>query len=288
MNYPKISIVTPSFNQGQFLERTILSVINQNYPNLEYIIIDGGSTDGSVDIIKKYERHLTYWISEKDSGQSEAINKGIKLATGEFITWLNSDDIIFKGALLEVANAIGNNKLINWLAGNIIWISTDDKIIKCRKGEKWNAMLPRIGELNIYGPSSFIKREILLQIGLLNIDLHYMMDTDLWWRLYKAGYKFYRLSKYIWGYRLHKNAKMSSHMFNESETKYKNHPVWEARKNEENFIRESYLTGINEFQKLIGQFILNMLRVLSLAYPISIVHSILYKDKDYSILTNGK
>ena len=104
MNYPKISIVTPSFNQGIFLEATIQSVLNQNYPNLEYIVIDGGSTDNSVKIIKKYEKYLSYWVSESDRGQSHAINKGFTISTGEIMGWLNSDDLYTSGALNHVAN----------------------------------------------------------------------------------------------------------------------------------------------------------------------------------------
>src|SRR5687768_13083798 len=104
MNSPKISIITPSYNQGRFIEETILSVINQNYPNLEYIIIDGGSTDNTVEIIRKYEQHLAYWVSEKDGGQSEAINKGFKKATGDIVCWINSDDFFMPGALSKVAD----------------------------------------------------------------------------------------------------------------------------------------------------------------------------------------
>jgi glycosyltransferase involved in cell wall biosynthesis len=105
MYYPKISIVIPSYNQGKYLEETILSVINQNYPNLEYVIIDDGSTDNSVEIIKKYEKYLTYWVSEKDNGQSDAINKGLKKCTGEIFNWLNSDDYLETNALFKIAEA---------------------------------------------------------------------------------------------------------------------------------------------------------------------------------------
>src|ERR1700682_4180145 len=99
---PRISVVTPSFNQGPYLERTICSVLDQKYPNLEYIIIDGGSTDESVEIIKRYKRHLTYWVSEPDAGQSNAINKGLRRATGTILTWLNSDDYYMTRALNSI------------------------------------------------------------------------------------------------------------------------------------------------------------------------------------------
>jgi glycosyltransferase involved in cell wall biosynthesis len=103
MNYPKISVVIPSFNQGQFLEETITSVINQQYPDLELFVVDGASNDNSVDVIKKYEQHLAWWVSEKDKGQSDAINKGFARATGEIITWLCSDDLYTPGTLHKVA-----------------------------------------------------------------------------------------------------------------------------------------------------------------------------------------
>ena len=105
--WPRISVVTPSFNQGKFIEETIRSVLLQGYPNLEYLMIDGGSTDNSVEIIKKYSPWLTYWVSEPDDGQSDAINRGLKMSSGDFATWINSDDLLCKNALVEHASRIG-------------------------------------------------------------------------------------------------------------------------------------------------------------------------------------
>ncbi|MEZ5010012.1 MAG: glycosyltransferase family 2 protein [Chitinophagales bacterium] len=118
----KISIITPSYNQAEFLEDTITSVLHQNYPNLQYIIIDGGSSDGSVEIIKKYENQIDYWISEKDSGQTHAINKGFSKVTGDIICWLNSDDIYFDYTLSAVANYFNENPDIDILWGDVFRI----------------------------------------------------------------------------------------------------------------------------------------------------------------------
>ena len=120
-NLPKISIVTPSFNQAQFIEETILSVLNQNYPNLEYIIIDGGSTDGSVDIIKKYADKIAYWVSEKDSGMYDAINKGFGKSTGEILAWINSDDIFFDNK--RKFNIVISNFAIHYLFANDLMLN---------------------------------------------------------------------------------------------------------------------------------------------------------------------
>jgi glycosyltransferase involved in cell wall biosynthesis len=114
--WPKISIVTPSFNQGQFLEATIQSILSQNYPNLEYIIMDGGSTDGSVEIIKKYERHLYYWVSAPDGGMYEAISRGMSIATGEIMAWLNSDDLYLPWALHLVASIMEELPEVEWMS----------------------------------------------------------------------------------------------------------------------------------------------------------------------------
>lgn len=118
-SWPRISIVTPSYNQAEFLERTIFSVLNQNYPKLEYIIIDGGSTDGSVEIIKKYDKYLTFWVSEKDNGQADAIRKGFARATGEILAWINSDDTYLPGTFLKVAKAFIKNPKVDLIFGNI-------------------------------------------------------------------------------------------------------------------------------------------------------------------------
>lgn len=286
MRYPKLSIVTPSYNQAQFLERTILSVINQDYPNLEYLIIDGGSNDGSVDIIKKYEKYLTYWISEKDNGQSDAINKGFKIATGDFVTWLNSDDVIMPGALNEVGRKFNEHKHCNWIVGNVIWISSDDKVIQCRKGETWFKILAELGVINAFGPSSFIERNLLFEVGLLNENLHYMMDTELWWRIYSAGHKYVRLKKYTFGLRLHKDAKMSGHLFNDVISTDINDKISTRQKYESELIRKKFSLNKPRILIFISRIVLIFIRLTNFSYLLGLLHTIFYRGKNYLKLTD--
>ena len=187
--WPKISIITPSYNQAQYLEEAIRSVLLQCYPNLEYIIMDGGSTDGSVEIIKKYDTWLTYWVSEKDNGQSSAINQGLRMATGELAGWLNSDDIFYPGAFESVAN---------WWVEN----GKPDDLITGTK-LKGNATLDELSKLEqtpftvkhlmerciIEQPSTFFPLDAFRAVGGLDERYHNSLDYDLWLRMTRQGAK---------------------------------------------------------------------------------------------------
>lgn len=207
MNYPKISIVTPSFNQGEYLEKTILSVINQNYPNIEYILIDGGSTDGSVDIIKAYEKYLSYWISEKDQGQSDALNKGFKVAAGEIFAYLNSDDLYLPDTLITIAESFISSPEADIIYGHSNIINDADKILtKCialpfRLKEHLN------GVFSIPQQSSFWRRRVYDELGGFNVNNHTCMDGEFFAYAGSRNYQFHRLNKVLSSFRIHSKSK---------------------------------------------------------------------------------
>ena len=205
--WPRVSIVTPSYNQGQFIEETIRSVLLQGYPNIEYIIMDGGSTDGSVEIIEKYEPWLAYWVSEKDQGQSDAINKGFARATGEVLAWLNSDDTYLPKTLQiaiyhlqqrpEWAIVYGVCKIID-SRGKVVGQFTGSEFDLRRMLRTWSSPIPQ--------PSSFFRRVAFQNVGLLDETLHWCMDIDLWARLgLRYGFGFVPDLKAC--YRVHSEAK---------------------------------------------------------------------------------
>lgn len=177
--WPRVSIVTPSYNQAQFIEETIRSVLLQGYPNLEYIIIDGGSTDGSVEIIRKYEPWLAYWVSEKDDGQSDAINKGWALSTGSLIAWLNSDDCYLSGSIAKAVDFLWKHPNAALLYGDCEVFDVTSTTTDVFVGQVSSSLL----ETTIYQPSSLYRRDCLDKAGWLDTNLHYVMDTDWWWRI---------------------------------------------------------------------------------------------------------
>lgn len=206
---PKISIVTPSYNQGRFLEETILSVLGQNYENLEYIVIDGGSKDDSVQTIKRYADQITFWVSEPDRGQSEALNKGLKRATGEIVTWLNSDDVYQPNTLQAVAEYFERPE-VALVHGKAIMFGEGIRE-EIRGASEHDLRVQYLGKFPFPQPSSFFKRKILLEQGYLDESFHYMMDYDLLVRI-ALNYELRSVPDIFSRYRLHEGCKtLSAH-----------------------------------------------------------------------------
>ncbi|MCI5058332.1 MAG: glycosyltransferase [Flavobacteriales bacterium] len=189
MDYPIISIITPSFNQGAFIEETLRSCIDQNYPNLELIVIDGGSTDQSVDIIKQFSGHIKYWVSERDEGQSHAINKGIQKSTGEIINWVNSDDWLEGKSLFTIANYFQDSNT-NILCGKSRIHNIDQSHFLKRTSSIKPPLPSSLASSEFMQPSTFWRASIFKEFTPLKQSLHYMMDHDIWTRyIMKYGFE---------------------------------------------------------------------------------------------------
>jgi len=233
-NLPKVSIITPSYNQAEFIERTIKSVLLQNYPNLEYIIMDGGSTDGTVEILKKYSKKII-WRSEKDKGQGDAINKGLKLAKGEILGYLNSDDVLAPGVLKLVVGFFVKNPKKRWVFGKCRIVDEKDK-----ETRKWitaykNFWLKRYDYrtlliLNYLSqPAVFWRREAYEKIGQFDTKEYWELDYDYWLRLgkkYQPGF----INQYLANFRVHQKAKTAmdlKHFLGEARVarKYTKNPI---------------------------------------------------------------
>ena len=206
--WPRISVVTPSYNQGEFIEETIRSVLLQGYPNLEYIIIDGGSTDNSVEIIKKYEQYLAYWVSERDRGQSHALNKGFRRATGQFIGWQNSDDYYHPEIFTHVAKISVLQPNIDVVYGKIYYADDETKTISPYPVSEvtLESMIPYPSVCN---QSVFFRDRVFNENNFIDESFQHCMDQEFIIRLLIKGYKFQSEYKIVGYYRLHNNAKSS-------------------------------------------------------------------------------
>ena len=181
--YPLVSIITPSFNQARYLEATILSVLEQNHPNIEYIIVDGSSTDGSVDIIKKYADRLAWWVSEKDQGQTDAINKGFARARGEILAWINSDDTYEPGAISAAVKYFQSHPGAGLVYGDTHFIDQDGHVIGKFAASQTSYQLLRRGYVHIPQQAAFFRGDLWRQVGPLDPSFYFAMDYDLWVRI---------------------------------------------------------------------------------------------------------
>ncbi|HRO42061.1 MAG TPA: glycosyltransferase family 2 protein [Flavipsychrobacter sp.] len=209
-NLPKITVVTPSYNQAQYLEQTILSVIGQQYPNLEYIIMDGGSTDASVEIIKKYESHVTHWQSKKDNGQASAINEGFSLATGDVLCWLNSDDMYLPGTLLKIGRIFIETLEPTIVFGNCFHFYENSSKTRGSNVVKRHKELDIAMCDYIIQPSCFWNRTAQEKVGFLDEKIHYAFDWEWFIRANKVDVHFLPCTEYLSLYRIHEFHKSGS------------------------------------------------------------------------------
>ncbi|MBU2610111.1 MAG: glycosyltransferase [Chloroflexi bacterium] len=179
---PLVSIVTPSYNQAQFLEATLCSVLEQDYPNIEYLVIDGASTDGSLEIIRRYADQLAWWTSEKDSGQSEAVNKGLQRARGEIVGWLNSDDVYLPGAVSAAVAAFQSHPEAGLVYGDALAIDAEGKPFNLMRARQYT--LADLLAFNIIcQPAAFMRRSVLEDVDYLDPAYQLLMDNLLWMRM---------------------------------------------------------------------------------------------------------
>ena len=225
---PLLSIVIANYNFGKFLEAAIRSVLDQNEPEVELIIVDGGSTDDSVEIIKKYaerkvvvgsrsrteECPISYWVSEPDKGQSDAFNKGYAHARGKYLTWLNADDVMPAGCLKKVLDEMRRHPECEWFTGNFLRFNEKDgRICQVNWGPHYfpYCLQRRNTPVMVYGPSTFFSKKIYEEVGRIGVEFKYCMDTDLWIKFIVRGIKQRRVNCFCWAFRMHEDSKTADY-----------------------------------------------------------------------------
>lgn len=214
--YPKISIVTPNFNGAKYLEQTILSVLSQDYPNLEYIIIDGGSTDDSVAIINKYKSQLAYWVSEPDKGLYDAVQKGFDYSTGEIMAWINSDDMYHPKAFFSVAEIFSNFDEVKWLMGIPSTFDEMGRTVSVSSLKRWTKLDYYLGNFEwIQQESVFWRRSLWKKSGnKIDSDMKYAADLELWLRFFRVE-KLYVTVALLGGFRQQSEGQLSMNFLDE-------------------------------------------------------------------------
>ena len=206
MTLPTVSIVVPSFQQARFLDEALGSLLQQRDQIHEIIVMDGGSTDGSKDIIERYQSDLTHWQSEKDEGQADTIINGFNRATGDILAWVNSDDALFPGAVREMRDWFSCCPNTGLFEGNTIVINERSEVIRCDRRAGPSDRWARFGYMRAHQPSTFFRRSLYESVGGLDRSMHCTMDTDLWYRMLPTA-NARRINKYIGVHRIHTDAK---------------------------------------------------------------------------------
>lgn len=207
---PTVSIVTPSYNQGAFLEETIASVLDQGAEVSEYFVLDGGSTDQSKAIIEQFAHRLTGWRSQRDGGQSEAIDEGIRRCSGDVVGWVNSDDVLLPGAVQAVRECFEREPSVDVVVGGCVFIDPESRVLRVSRPPRQTYRAARWGVVHVPQPACFFRRSLYLSCGGLDRNLKCVMDTELWMRMLRASPVWGHLDRFLAGFRIHPQSKGQS------------------------------------------------------------------------------
>lgn len=266
---PLFSIVIANYNHGRYLKYAIQSLLTQSCQDFELIIVDGGSTDNSIEVIRQANRRIIWWCSEKDKGQSDAFNKGFSRARGQFGCWLNADDVMMPGALDCIAKYLEKRRKVQWIAGSTVFCNGDMKILWCSRCIPSNYGICRyLAPLSVNGPSSFFDIAMFREVGGFDTNLHYTMDIDLWRRFAGYGAKLHHVRKYLWGFRVHMDSK-TSHKF------FTGHASPEFQ-TERIMMRQKH--GLTKRGQFFADCLCKTARMLSFAYAWSFVDTKRYQN----------
>jgi cellulose synthase/poly-beta-1,6-N-acetylglucosamine synthase-like glycosyltransferase len=208
---PVLSIVVPSYNSGRFITRCLVSVFRElaNPHDVEVIVVDNLSTDQTEETLRTFSSPNLVVIRERDNGQSDALNKGFAVAKGEWLCWLNADDEFVPGALPYVIAALRSADHVNWMSGSMVWMDVDGMIVRCAPNMPAGALLRGLGIANVGGPSSFFRDSLLQRAGEFATNLHFCMDTEMWYRFQRLGERCLPIGAYVWAFRVHEHSKTS-------------------------------------------------------------------------------
>lgn len=257
MSPPLLSIVVPNYNAGRYSQECLASLVSEKNDLVEYIFVDGGSSDSSLRVFENRKDLFSNFITEPDRGQSDAFNKGFRLARGKFLTWLNSDDKLFPGSINKLIGFLQKSSY-NWVACNTVYIDSNSNVTRCCRSGQYEKFAIQNGMLNVFGPSTIFRRSVFERVGPFNENFHYCMDTEYWWRLVRMGYRYHRYPLYFWQLRLHEDAKTASVLLNGS--------VPDKMQLERSRIQTQFFPKISERKRRIALLVVRTIRILNGSY----------------------
>jgi glycosyltransferase involved in cell wall biosynthesis len=257
-----LSVIIPSYNSEVFLEECLKSVESEAQAGVEFILVDGASSDATMEIVERFRHLFSHIISEPDRGQSDAFNKGYALATGRYLTWLNSDDVLCSGALAAALPVLSKSKK-DWLVANSVYLDEAGRVTRCCRSGGFEHFAVKRGQLNVFGPSTFFSKKLFEELGEIDESYHFCMDTEYWWRIVDSGRTYERIQTYFWGLRLHTAAKTANVLLTGE------YPP--GMREESQKIAARYFPQVSKEQRRFAVKLARMWRVLNLAYVHALV-----------------